>query len=71
MLKDKDMKMLMFSTGNVYRETGTTSEHIVDEQHSSRLQHESLQRLNEIQREEKKKKLQKRINKLTQQMNEL
>ena len=30
MFKDKKMELMMFATGNIYRETGTASKHVED-----------------------------------------
>ena len=40
MIKDKKMELMMFGTSNIYRETGTTSKSIVDEQFSFRRKHD-------------------------------
>ena len=41
MSKDKKMEMMMFATGNIYRETGTTSKYVEDTQHSTGMRHET------------------------------
>ena len=40
MLTDKKMTMMTFATDNLYRKTGTTSQHIYDQGHSKRMHNE-------------------------------
>ena len=40
MFKDKKMEMMMFATGNIYRETGTASKYVEDREHSMRMRRE-------------------------------
>ena len=52
MLTDKNMDKLLFVKGNVYRATGTTSQHVVDEKYSSSVSNErikSMESLNSLQ----------------------
>ena len=39
--KDKKMEMMMFATGNIYRETGTASKYVEDTQHSMQMRRET------------------------------
>ena len=41
MFKDKKMEMMMFATGNIYRETGTASKYVEDTQHSMQMRRET------------------------------
>ena len=41
MFKDKKMEMMMFATGNIYRETGTASKYVDHESYVQRMQSES------------------------------
>jgi len=41
MFKDKKMEMMMFATGNIYRETGTASKYVEDREHSQRMRSET------------------------------
>ena len=45
MFKDKKMEMMMFATGNIYRETGTTSKYVEDREHSMRMRSEAAESL--------------------------
>ncbi len=47
MFKDKKMEMMMFATGNIYRETGTASKYVDHESYVQRMQSEE-ERGNEI-----------------------
>ena len=39
LLADKNMDKMLFVKGNVFRATGTTSQHVVDERHAEQYQH--------------------------------
>ena len=39
--KDKKMEMMMFATGNIYRETGTASKYVEDREHIMRMRSET------------------------------
>ena len=39
----KKMEMMMFATGNIYRETGTASKYIEDREHSERMRSETAE----------------------------
>ena len=41
MIKDKKMEMMMFATGNIYRETGTASKYVEDREHIMRMRSET------------------------------
>ena len=41
MFKDKKMEMMMFATGNIYRETGTASKYVEDREHIMRMRSET------------------------------
>jgi hypothetical protein len=43
MFKDKKMEMMMFATGNIYRETGTASKYVEDREHSMRMRSETAE----------------------------
>lgn len=43
MIKDKKMEMMMFATGNIYRETGTASKYVEDREHSMRMRSETAE----------------------------
>jgi hypothetical protein len=43
MFKDKKMEMMMFATGNIYRETGTASKYVEDREHSQRMRSETAE----------------------------
>ena len=45
MFKDKKMEMMMFATGNIYRETGTASKYVEDREHSMRMRSEAAESL--------------------------
>ena len=38
--KDKEMELLLFATGNIYRETGTASNNVEDKTYSMEIKHE-------------------------------
>ena len=40
MIVDKKQEQLLFATGNIYRETGTTSQHVEDTQYSMKMERE-------------------------------
>ena len=40
MFKDKKMELLIFATGNIYRETGTASKHIEDKSFAMKIKRE-------------------------------
>jgi hypothetical protein len=41
MFWDKKMEMMMFATGNIYRETGTASKYVEDREHGMRMRSEA------------------------------
>ena len=43
MSKDKKMEMMMFATGNIYRETGTASKYVEDREHSQQMRSETAE----------------------------
>ena len=43
MFKDKKMEMMMFATGNIYRETGTASKYVEDIEHAMRMRRETAE----------------------------
>ena len=43
MINDKKMEMIMFATGNIYRETGTASKYVEDRDHSERMRSETAE----------------------------
>ena len=43
MFKDKKMEMMVFATGNIYRETGTASKYVEDREHSVRMLNETTE----------------------------
>ena len=45
MFKDKKMEMMMFATGNIYRETGTASKYVEDREHGMRMRSEAAESL--------------------------
>ena len=45
MFKDKKMEMMMFATGNIYRETGTASKYVEDREHRMRMRIEAAESL--------------------------
>ena len=40
MFTDKNQELMMFATGNIYRETGTSSKHVEDTQYSMKMKRE-------------------------------
>ena len=43
MIKDKKMEMMMFATGNIYRETGTASKYVEQESFVQRVRRETAE----------------------------
>ena len=49
MFKDKKMELMIFATGNIFRETGTASKEIEDKTYSMSIKEERRRSTNQIQ----------------------
>ena len=47
--KDKKMELMIFATGNIYRETGTASKDVEDKTYSMSIREERRRSTNQIQ----------------------
>ena len=48
MFKDKKMELMIFATGNIYRETGTASKHVEDKTFSMEIKREKKRSTNKV-----------------------
>ena len=56
MFKDKKMELMIFATGNIYRETGTASKEIEDKSFSSKIKQEKTRSMDQSNQQSNSKK---------------